>query len=274
MTAPAPVRTCAPGMPALGVLVFAALSLASFAGEVRLDDMLTVPAGPFFMGRDDGPEDERPRHRVDLAAFAIDRLPVTNADFAAFLEQTGPIGADGVRLYDFDDGDARIRRRDGRWQADAGFERHPVVEVTWVGALRYCQRLGKRLPTEAEWEKAARGGDARRYPWGNEPPDATRARFAARWNETAPVGAHPRGASPHGALDMAGNVWHWVSSAYRPYPYDAADGREVLQPGPVRATRGGGHASPADDITTSHRGRHVSRNPAAGHHNIGFRCAR
>jgi len=105
-------------------------------------------------------------------------------------------------------------------------------------------------------------------------PERGRAQFAAGWNETAPVDTHPAGASPYGVREMAGNVWQWVSSAYRPYPYSATDGREDLMPGRVRATRGGGHDSQPGAITTTQRGRDLSRNPAAGHHNIGFRCAR
>ncbi|MDO8597749.1 MAG: SUMF1/EgtB/PvdO family nonheme iron enzyme, partial [Sulfuricaulis sp.] len=98
--------------------------------------------------------------------------------------------------------------------------------------------------------------------------------YAARFNDTAPADAFPAGTSPYGVLDMAGNAWEWVSSAYRPYPYNAGDGREDLKAGPVRATRGGGHDSPAEEITTTQRGRNLSRNPRSGHHNIGFRCAK
>ena len=226
------------------------------------------------MGSDDGPEDERPAHRVDLPAFRIDRFPVTNARFAEFLNASGTRNAKGERVFDDDDADARIHRIDGKWTADRGFEHHPVVEVSWPGARDYCAWRGRRLPSESEWEKAARGHDGRRYPWGNEPPDKTRAQFAAGWNETALVDAHPRGASPYGALDMAGNAWEWVSSAYRSYPYRADDGREDLNADVVRGTRGGGHDSPAPEITTTQRGRTLSRAPRGGHHNIGFRCAR
>lgn len=249
--------------------MLAAASAAALANE----DMVAVPAGVFTMGTDDGPQDERPAHRLTLPAYRIDRYPVTNEGYAQFLNANGAYNARKERLYDHDDADARIHRAGDRWTADKGYERHPVVEVTWAGARDFCAWKGKRLPNEAEWEKAARGPDGRRYPWGNQPPDARRAQFSAAFNETAPVDAFAAGASPYGALGMAGNAWEWVSSAYRPYPYDAADGREQPAAGPVRGTRGGGHDSPPGEITTTQRGRTLSRNPASGHHNIGFRCA-
>lgn len=253
----------------------AALSLAPFSSSAQQPpgDMVDIPAGTFTMGSADGPADERPSHSVTLPAFRIDRLPVTNAEFATFLNAVGPHNAKGARLFDVDDPDARIHRSGTRWTADAGFERHPVVEVSWLGAREYCVWLGKRLPTEAEWEKAARGSDERRYPWGNAVPDAGRAQFNARFNETAPVDRFSAGTSAYGVQDLAGNAWEWVSSAYRPYPYDAGDGREDLSPGPVRGTRGGGHDSGPEEITATQRGRNLSRNPRSGHHNIGFRCA-
>jgi formylglycine-generating enzyme required for sulfatase activity len=255
-------------------MIAAAACMAAAAERPQDSGMVLIPAGPFVMGSDTGPADERPAHEVTLAAFSIDRFPVTNAQFAEFLNAIGPVNQKGERLFDVDDPDARIHRVGQRWRADRGYENHPVVEVSWPGARDYCAWLGKRLPTEAEWEKAARGIDGRRYPWGEAPPDRTRAQFNAGWNETAPVGSFPAGASPYGVQDMAGNAWQWVSSAYRPYPYRADDGREDMVAGPVRATRGGGHDSPAEEITTTQRGRTLSRNPRSGHHNIGFRCAR
>ncbi len=246
----------------------------SHAQKLIPPEMVVIPAGPFAMGSDTGAADERPAHRVDLPAFSIDRTPVTNAEFAVFLNAVGPISPTGDRFFDWDDNDARIHDKSGVWVADAGFETHPAVEVSWFGATEYCAWVGKRLPTEAEWEKAARGTDGRKYPWGNSPPDRTRAQFSAGWNETAPVRSFPQGASPYGVLDLAGNVWEWVSSAYRPYPYIPSDGREDLGPGPVRGTRGGGHDSPPDKLTTTQRGSTLSRNVRSGHHNIGFRCAR
>lgn len=237
-------------------------------------ELIQIPAGPFIMGSNTGPLDERPAHRVELPAFAIDRTPVTNAQFATFLNPVGPVNSTGDRLFDFDDGDARIHKKGGEWVTDPGYENHPVVEVSWLGARDYCAWLGKRLPTEAEWEKAARGTDGRRYPWGNDPPDRTKAQFNAGWNQTAPVDGFPQGASAYGVLDMAGNAWEWVSSAYFPYPYSSHDDREDLNAGPIRGTRGGGHDSPPEELTTTQRGRDLSRNFRSGHHNIGFRCAR
>lgn len=255
-----------------------AVLLAFFAllasAQTPLSEMVDIPAGPFMMGSNDGPEDERPAHQVTLAAFLIDRFPVTNTQYANFLRLQFEKAGATARLYDYDDPDARIHRQGERWLADPGFENHPVVEVPWMGAVSYCAVNGKRLPTEAEWEKAARGTDGRRYPWGAELAERRHGQFAAGWNETAPVDTHPAGASPYGVREMAGNVWQWVSSAYRAYPYSAIDGREDLMPGLVRATRGGGHDSQPSAITTTQRGRNLSRNPAAGHHNIGFRCAR
>ena len=250
------------------------LLVLMWASAAIAQDMARVPAGPFTMGSDDGPADERPAHTVDVPGFEIDRLPVSNEEFAGFLQQHGPAGARSQRYFDWDDPDARVHRSDGVWRADAGYGNHPVVEASWAGAQAYCHSLGKRLPTEAEWEKAARGPDGRRYPWGNTVPSAAHARFGSGFNQTAPAGSHPAGASPYGVLDMAGNVWHWVSSAYRPYPYRPDDGREDPGPGSVRGTRGGGHDSPANELRTTERGRNLSRAPAAGHHNIGFRCAR
>jgi iron(II)-dependent oxidoreductase len=238
------------------------------------DDMLDIPAGTFPMGSDTGSADERPAHAVAVRAFRIDRYAVTNARLAEFLNAGGTHNPGGERLYDFEDPDARVHRASGKWIADPGYEYHPAVEVTWAGARDYCAWRGKRLPTEVEWEMAARGTDGRRYPWGNSLPERTRAQFSARFNETARVDAFPAGASPFGVQDMSGNAWEWVSSAYRPYPYVATDGREDPAAGPVRATRGGGHDSPAEEITTTQRGRNLSRNPASGHHNIGFRCAK
>jgi Sulfatase-modifying factor enzyme 1 len=126
-------------------------------------DMLRVPAGVFLMGSSIGPEDERPQHQVKLADFFIDRTKLTNGQFAIFLSAVGAVGPQGEKYFDIDDNDARVHRRDGKWSADAGFENNPVVEASWYGAVAFCRWAGKRLPSEAEWEKAARGTDGRKY---------------------------------------------------------------------------------------------------------------
>jgi formylglycine-generating enzyme required for sulfatase activity len=257
------------------IVSFLPLSRLAVAAESRdASDMLRIPAGIFLMGSNDGPDDERPQHKVNLDEFFIDRNQVTNSEFARFLNAVGPQGTGGEKYYDIDDNDARIHRRENKWMADAGHENRPVVEGSWFGARAYCAWTGKRLPTEAEWEKAARGTDGRKYPWGNERPDGSRAHFNSGWNDFRQVGSFPKGASPYGVLDMAGNSWEWVTSAYKPYPYDPSDGREDLTQDQVRGTRGGGQDSKAEELTVTQRGRHVSRNPRGGHHNIGFRCAR
>jgi iron(II)-dependent oxidoreductase len=209
-----------------------------------------------------------------LAPFMIDRVAVSNSAFSAFLNEQGWRDAKGRRFYDIDDGDVRIHRRAGRFVADSGYETHAAVEPSWRGARAYCRWRGKRLPSEAEWERAARGAAGRTYPWGEAPPDALLARFAAGWNATVPVTEPPAGATPDGILGLAGNTHEWTSSLYLPYPYRADDGREDPEADGERVTRGGAHDSEASHLRASWRGYGVSRGPRAGHHNIGFRCAR
>jgi len=259
---------------ALTAVAAAALTAIAIASAADGEAMVGFPAGSFVMGTSEGPADERPPHTVVLGAFAIDRLPVDNARFAEFLNAVGPLDGSGRRLYDFDDPDARIHRIDGRFRADPGYDDHPVVEASWRGARDYCRWRGKRLPTEAERERAARGATARLYPWGSETPDAARAHFGGRYNDTRPVGSWPAGASPEGVLDLAGNVHEWVSSRYLPYPYRAEDGREDPDHSGERVIRGGAHDTGPETLKGTWRGRGVSRSPAAGHHNFGFRCAR
>jgi iron(II)-dependent oxidoreductase len=251
------------------------LVLATLAapGGAQADGLMLVPAGVFWMGRGDGPPDEAPLHRVLVADFWIERHKVTNAEFAAFLDATGlrPPGAE--RRYDDDDPDARIHLRDGRWTPDPGFGNHPAVEVSWFGARDYCRWKGRRLPTEAEWEKAARGDDGRLYPWGAAPPSAETAVFGRPYNATAPVGARPRGVSPHQVEDMLGNLREWTSTVLRPYPYSSNDGREGWAGVGAVVVRGASHDDPADDLRLTRRRFYDRRGAAAGHHFVGFRCA-
>jgi formylglycine-generating enzyme required for sulfatase activity len=218
-----------------------------------------VPAGPFLMGSSeddpDADDDEFPRHELTLPTYYVGRTEVTNAQFRPFVEGDGYTNPD----YWSDDGWAwredRNRTQPYYWDSDGwNGDEQPVVGISWYEAMAYTRWLSAqtgedyRLPTEAEWEKAACGTDDHLYPWGNEPPNEERANFGTPFSDggrTVPVGSYPAGASPYGALDMAGNVLEWTRSVYQDYPYDPNDGREdISSPAGKRFTlRGGGHYS-------------------------------
>ena len=236
------------------------------SSEVDPVPMVTIPAGEFLMGSPEGQGrvDERPQQAVYLDAFVIDQVEVTNGRYMAFVKATGhrtPPSPYGT----------------GPLMSLAGIEHLPVVQTTWYDAKAYCTWAKKRLPTEAEWEKAARGTDGRMYPWGNEPPTATRANFDREWEDEKtlhPVGSLPGGDSPYGVKDMAGNAREWVADWYDAEYYKEAP--KSNPPGPdkkgvVRSIRGGSWHSPASDITTTARGRGGF---ALQTHGTGFRCAR
>lgn len=256
--------------------LFFFLSLNTTVAAAASDaDMVRLAGGTFTMGSERGLPDERPPHNVTVKPFWIDRRPVTHAEFAAFLNSLGGTSnARGQHLFDWDDPDARIHKVQGLWRADPGFENHPANEMSWYGARDYCAALGKRLPTEAEREFAARGAQGRVYAWGDAPPDATRARYGIGWTKTVPVGSFPKGATPEGVLDLAGNVHEWTGSIMRPYPYRAGDGREEGEALADRVVRGGAADTGADTLRANWRGASVSRGARAGHHNIGFRCVK
>jgi iron(II)-dependent oxidoreductase len=254
--------------------------------------MVRIPGGVYRIG---APGEE---HRVELRAFRIGRTEVTNAQFAEFLnalpvKPAGTARGGQVRAGNFagdrtlfleqsspypiiglDDDEARIGVRDGRFVADTGFEDHPVAEVTWAGALAYCRWRGARLPTEAEWEAAARGTQGRRYPWGDAPPTPERAVIGLTSGKTLPVGSRPKGATPEGVLDMAGSLAEWTSTLYRPYPYRPDDGREDPSDPGERVTRGGDYVfQPRPEHLLAWQRVGFSRRPSSGHRHIGFRCA-
>ena len=223
---------------------------------VRTEDgaeMALVPAGEFVMGSDDY-DNERPRHRVYLDAYYIDKLEVTNALFKRFTEATKRLAPDYWSNGNFN----------GASQ--------PVVGVTWHDANDYCQWAGKRLPTEAEWEKAARGTDGRKYPWG-EHWDPSQANGEARLRKTATVGSYPGGVSPYGAHDMAGNTWEWVADWYDKDYYQRSPERNPGGPesGDTRVLRGGSWLSSPLALRAAYR---VDGTLGYRDSHVGFRCAR
>jgi iron(II)-dependent oxidoreductase len=284
-------------------VAFAALISLEAPGQTPLEPtMVVIESGSYPIGSDDGPASARPAHRVTLDPFLIDATEVTNAQFAAFLDTlavtakrdvaTGELrpddvsGPDADRLWggsrgndrafiEMDDTDARIGIEDGRFVPEPGFADHPVSESTWQGAVAFCAWRGTRLPTEAEWEAAARGKEGRTYPWGEAPPTPKHAVFGRGRGETDPVGSHPKGATPEGVFDLAGNEAEWTSSLFEPYPYNAEDGREDPNAAGERVTRGGDHVfdvAPGQLTGIFRDG--FSHNPRRGHRHIGFRCAK
>jgi formylglycine-generating enzyme len=264
------------------------------------DDMVMVSAGEFLMGSpDDGVsyDDERPQRKVFVGSFRIDRHEITNAFYRQFVAATGHHPP------------SHLKPELTLWVHGAplpGGEQHPVVNVSWEDAIAYCRWQGKRLPTEAEWEKAARGADGRLYPWGNDW-DFTRANSASYWAGrtiefkdgeewkafwmtgdgarlsrerglnrevlTLPVGSFPDGASPYGLLDMAGNASEWVQDWYEPYSYLNALLSDPQGPNGqlLKVVRGGSWLKPARNLRTSDRDYAFPSDRASG---IGFRCAK
>jgi formylglycine-generating enzyme required for sulfatase activity len=226
--------------------------------------MVYVPGGTFQMGSMDGDSDEQPVHAVTLDAFWIDRTEVTNAQYRQCVE-----------AGDCDE--------PGCWDmSDLNAPDQPVVCVNWYDAKAYCEWAGARLPTEAEWEYAARGPQGFVYPWGDRF-DGERLNFCDAnctyshkdtdyddgHEKTAPVGSFETGASWCGAQDMAGNVREWTSSLYQDYPYQAGDGREDPASSGARVQRGGSWGGAAYIARSAARPRHY---PLGRDVNWGFRC--
>jgi len=268
--------------------------------------MVYVPAGEFIMGTSDAYvdsvmetcgeckrewfDDEKPQHKVFLNAFWVDSTEVTNAQYATFLNSIGGHkgkcdGQDCIDTKD-EDSDSYIFYQEGQYILESGYQNHPITEVGWHGAKAYCEHYGRRLPTEAEWEKAARGLDARIYPWGDKW-DSGKVNFCDAsceydWKDTqtddgyqrtAPVGDYLDGASPYGALDMVGNVWEWVADWYDDDYYGNSPEANPLGPdsGSYKVMRGGCWDTGSVHMRVAYR--HEDW-PSIRNANLGFRCAR
>ena len=229
--------------------------------------LCAVEAGSFHIGSEpghdpDAKEAEFPLHRLSLRTYSIGRYPVTVAEYRCAVRAGAvhepPLGT----LFPIE------------WPAQLLQLAHPTVCVSWPDALAYAAWLADltgqpwRLPTEAEWEKAARGTNGRIYPWGNTW-DAARANTSDGGpGRTTPVGSYPEGAGPCGACDLAGNVWEWTSSVFQPYPYAADDGRERRDVEGFRVLRGGSWNYPAQGARTARRG---NADPSFIRGSFGFR---
>ncbi|MFQ5904283.1 MAG: formylglycine-generating enzyme family protein, partial [Candidatus Binatia bacterium] len=243
-----------PPSPLTGTLLSAPTSTPRrFQGG--FDGMIFIPAGDFFMGSNQGAADEKPVRSVYLNAYYIDPYEVTNAQYEKFEKATG-------------------YRSKGWWRDyySSGKENHPVVAVTWEDANAYAQWLGKRLPTEAEWEKAARGPTMRIWPWGNvfEPKRTKSSRGGAN---TVPIGSYEGGKSPYQVYDMAGNVAEWCADWYDENFYATGPNINPIGPssGKKKVVRGGAFIHDKSKLTTSTR---LAQAPEEYSPHIGFRCVR
>jgi formylglycine-generating enzyme required for sulfatase activity len=228
-------------------------------------ELVRIPAGEFLMGSDptrdrDARDDEQPQHSVYIPEFYIGRHPVTNAQYVVFVQAT--------------EHRAPVHWKRGR--VPSGKENHPVVNVSWRDAMAFCEWLGKEtgksftLPSEAEWEKAARSTDGRIYPWGNEFDRNKCNAYELGIGDTTSVGWYsPQGDSPYGCADMAGNVWEWTRSLYRDYPYNRIDWREELEAGDLQVQRGGSFNYDGADARCASRN---NLHPNNRSRRDGFRC--
>lgn len=253
------------------------LTVGHYQPEKKEDKQITplltlmhvIPSGTYYRGCQQGARDEMPRHAIQMRPFAIDVHPVTNEQFVLFLEAMGGEkdgqNHDIIRLRD-----SRIKKNGGRLNIESGYAKHPVVGVTWYGAVSYAKWVGKRLPTEAEWEIAAYGGDGDNlFPTGASI-DRTQANFFS--SDTTAVCSYPPNGL--GLYDMAGNVYEWCQDWYDYHYYDLSvqepDHPQGPHQGVYRVLRGGCWKSLKDDLRCAHRHRN---NPGIMNGTYGFRCA-
>ncbi len=224
--------------------------------------LLYVPAGNFTMGSDTGNPNEIPAHLVYLDAFRVDQTDITNRMYAVCAN------AGGCAWPSRTDSNTH-----SNYYLDPNLGNFPVIRVTWNDAANYCAWAGRRLPTEAEWEKAARGTDARTYPWGSGAPNPTLLNFDSEIGDPTAVGQYPSGASPYGALDMAGNVWNWVNDWYGETYYAGAPTSNPSGPssGLGHVIRGGSwYEQDAAGVRSAFRGYGTLTDT---YPTLGFRCA-
>jgi formylglycine-generating enzyme required for sulfatase activity len=220
--------------------------------------MVEIPAGPFIFGSDSHEPNESPAQTVDLPAYQIDRFEVANDDFTLFTAATG---------YQTE---AEQKGSNKNWRSyvvDKG--NHPVVKVTWADAKAFCEWLGKRLPTEMEWEKAARGSEGALYPWGNDFESGRANLKESGIRGTVAVGSFPGGASPYGVEDLAGNVWEWMADPFKAYPNSTHE--DPFYQNNLIVTRGGGWFDEEAQARASNRS---AAAPDAANDDLGFRCVR
>jgi formylglycine-generating enzyme required for sulfatase activity len=219
--------------------------------------MVTIGAGVFTMGDVNGEDDEYPERPITLSAFQIDRTEVTNNAYRMCVRAKA---CDPTQYLDDD---------------DLGQDDHPVVGVTWDDAANFCKWVGKRLPTEAEWECAAKGNDTRKWPWsGPFKASAANTALPDHHEKTAPVGQYMEGESPHGVLDMAGNAAEWVADYYDPTFYRTSKqdhDPKGPESGRERVVRGGSYLSSAHQVRVAARSR---KQPTETSNTLGFRCAK
>lgn len=253
-------------------------SQSAGSGNTSATPLVSVPEGWFIMGSDSGESDEKPAHRVWLDAYQIEKYEVSAAQFAEFLNSVKD-PEKIVQYLEFGCDSCTVMYGGGKYFARQGYENRPANYVSWYGADAYCKYVGRRLPTEAQWEKAARGEDARKYPWGNGEPgnDHKLAVYdynnhSESWTEMKDVDSLPGGKSPYGAHHMAGNVWEWAADWYdgNYYKQNVVKNPEGPSNGTSRVLRGGSWSFAADIIRSANRS---GNNPGLRDSDVGCRCA-